>query len=137
MGFKPVLVLVDYIQLVKGFGKSRYEKISEVAEQLKIVAKNTGTVIIMASQVGRDKESPEIFLHDAKDSGSIENSSGVVIGIWRDPKDQQILNVKVLKNTKGRPSMEIPCLILGDSMKIVEAAKIDKKDVPPPTNYPD
>lgn len=130
MGVRPTLVLVDYIQLIRGTGKSRYEQISNVAEQLKIVAKSTGTVIVMASQVGRDKDDPEIRLHDAKDSGSIENSAGVVIGIWRslDDKGTQLLNVRVLKNTKGRPSDPIQCN-LSESMRITERSKIADEDV--------
>lgn len=131
IGVRPTLVLVDYIQLVQGTGgKSRYERISAIAEDLKVVAKSTNTVIVMASQVGRDKESPEITLHDAKDSGSIENSSGVVIGIWRDPNDAKTLNLKVLKNTKGRPSEIIPCHIFNESMRIMERSVVHPEDMP-------
>jgi len=125
MGVKPALVLVDYVQLIEGKGKSRYERSSDVAEQMKIVAKNTGTVVIMASQVGRDKESPEIGLHDAKDSGSIENSSGVVIGIWRDPDDYKTLMIKVVKNTKGGLSKPIPCTIDISCMRIQEKSIVE------------
>lgn len=117
LGVRPTLVLVDYIQLINGMGASRYERLSAIAEQLKIVAKSTGTVIVMASQVSRSKERPEITLHDAKDSGSIENSSGLVIGIWRDHENWKILNVKVLKNTKGKPTEAIQTY-LGDGMRI-------------------
>jgi 5S rRNA maturation endonuclease (ribonuclease M5) len=118
IGVRPVLVIVDYVQLVQGIGRSRYERVSDIAEQMKVVAKATGTVIMMASQVGRDKESPEITLHDAKDSGSIENSSGLIIGIWRDQNLASTLNLRVLKNTKGTPSEVIPCQIsLGMQIK--------------------
>lgn len=131
IGVRPTLVLVDYIQLIQGTtGRSRYERISSIAEDLKIVAKSTNTVIVMASQVGREKEDPEIRLHDAKDSGSIENSSGVVLGIWRDPEDFKTLNMRVLKNTKGRPSDLIRCHIFHESMRIVEKGVVDPADMP-------
>ena len=68
---RPRLVLVDYIGLVHGAGKSRYERVSSVAEDLKVIAKVTQTIIIIASQVGRD-EDPEIRLSSGKDSGSLE-----------------------------------------------------------------
>lgn len=129
MANRPTLVLVDYVQLMGGgVGKSRYERVSAVAEQLKTVAKNTGTVVIMASQVGRDRQSVEVHLHDAKDSGSIENSSGVVIGIWRDDNEADTLNIRVLKNTKGRPSDVIKCHIDTSCMRITEAPKITEAD---------
>jgi 5S rRNA maturation endonuclease (ribonuclease M5) len=130
IGTRPTLVLVDYIQLVKGSGNSRYEKTSGVAEQLKIVAKNTGTVIIMCSQIGRGKEGPEVFLHDAKDSGSIENSSGVVIGIWRDSTTPDELNLRVLKNTKGKSTQIIRCKIEDRTMRIVELSPVREQDIP-------
>src|SRR5258706_3591656 len=57
MGVRPALVMVDYIQLVRGVGTSRYDRVSDAVEELKVIAKNTGTVVIMASQGTRDKES--------------------------------------------------------------------------------
>ncbi len=122
---RPVLVLIDYIQLIKSGGKSRYESTSDVAEQLKIVAKDTGTIIGIASQIGRpstDKgkkkeTSREVSLTDGKDSGSIENSSGLVIGGWRDADDKDRLWLKVLKNTKGQSGLTFACHI-NDSLQI-------------------
>lgn len=125
MGVRPALVLVDYVQLVRGSGASRYDKVSDAAEELKVIAKNTGTVVVMASQVARDKDSPEITLHDAKGSGSIENSSGLVIGIWKDENDSSILCMRVLKNTKGKPGRIIRCKIIDDSMRIVELSPLN------------
>lgn len=82
-GQRPVVVMIDYIQLIRGAGKSRYENMSLVAEELKVIAKATNTILIICSQVAR-KDEGEIGLHDAKDSGSIENSCGLVLGAWRD-----------------------------------------------------
>jgi 5S rRNA maturation endonuclease (ribonuclease M5) len=129
IGVRPVLVEIDYVQLARGEGKSRYERISNFVEEIKIVAKNTGTVVIMVSQIAaRDKKSPQVTLHDAKDSGSIENSSGVVIGMWRDEKDANTLCLKVLKCTKGKPSEIIYCNIEERTMWITEKSKIDGQD---------
>jgi len=115
-GRRPVLVLIDYIQLVGGESSSRYEKTSSVAEDLKAVAKDTGTIIIAASQINRaatGKDEPrEVCLTDGKDSGSIENSSGIVIGAWRDAQDAGRMWLRILKNTKGVPGLTLPCRIL-------------------------
>lgn len=119
MGVRPAVVMIDYVQIVAGgFGK-RYERTSDVAERLKVFAKQTETVVFVASQVGR-KEEPEIHLHDAKDSGSIENSSGLVLGLWRDPGNADRLWVKVLKNTKGRAGHKVACRIDGPRLRITE-----------------
>ena len=131
IGVRPTMVMVDYVQLVQGEGKSRYERASSVAEELKIIAKNTGTVIVMASQVARDRTTNEIGLHDAKESGSIENSSGLVLGIWRDDEKKDVLIMKILKNTKGESGKIIRCRIDTSCMNIVELSPIDEADIPP------
>jgi hypothetical protein len=49
---------------------------------------------------GGSKGRHEVGLYDGKESGSLENSCGVLLGIW---KTSQIeMNCKVLKNTKGQ-----------------------------------
>lgn len=127
IGRKPLLVMVDYVQLVRGNGSSKYDRVSDAAEELKVIAKNTGTVVIMSSQIARDKDSPEVTLHDAKGSGSIENSSSLAIGIWRDKDDSSILCLRVLKNTKGKPGRVIRCKILDDSMRIVPLSPVSEE----------
>lgn len=104
IGGKPTMILVDYIGLITGKGTSRYERMSYVAEEMKKMAKATKTIIIMACQIHRkgDDSTGEIFLHDAKDSGSIENSSGIVLGAWREGKEGEIMKLKILKQTKGK-----------------------------------
>ena len=134
IGERPKLVLIDYIGLVHGSGKSRYERISGVAEELKVIAKRTQTIIIMASQVSRSEES-EIALTSGKDSGSLENSSGLVIGLWRDAKDATLMNLKVLKSTKGGAGTRFECNYNLDTLAITERSQIADADVP--TRYTD
>lgn len=120
-GNKPIVVFVDYIGLVKSKGsKSRYESVSMVAEDLKVIAKKTGTIIIVGTQVARDKNAKtlEVGLHDAKDSGSIENSAGLVLGCWRPASDHLV--IKVLKNTKGFSGDVIDCRFDGAKMRITQ-----------------
>jgi replicative DNA helicase len=131
IGRKPRLVVVDYLQLMKAQkAASRYERFSDIAENLKVVAKSTGTIVIAASQISRksDSESPEVFLHDAKESGSIENSASLVLGAWLDDDDRTKLTVKVLKCTRGRPGARVICNFIGETMRINERAKT--QDIP-------
>lgn len=125
MGTRPAVVMVDYIGLLASPGKSRYERVSEAAEQMKVLAKSTDTIFLVASQVARsaDDES-EVSLHDAKDSGSIENSAGLVLGAWR-TDDGSTMKIKVLKNTKGRAGRVIDCNYDGEKMTITEKARIE------------
>lgn len=122
-GQNPVVVLIDYVGLIGAPGTSRYERMSYVAEQIKILAKSTNTIIICAGQIHRKlgDEGSEVKLHDGKDSGSIENSAGLVLGVWKPttgkPSDMKI---KVLKNTKGRAGFIIDCNFNGETMQITE-----------------
>lgn len=134
MGVRPALVLIDYIQLISGVGAKRYEVISDAAEELKRIAKTTKTIIVIASQVKRKEDSSgmEVSLHDAKESGAIENSCGLVLGVWRPEPDK--LHIRILKNTKGRSmgkEEQIECRFDGASMTITELEKspIDEADV--------
>ena len=131
MGTKPVLVALDYAQLMQGKGNSRYERASDVAESLKVVAKATGTIIAVASQVDRaSAKAGDIGIHSGKDSGSLENSAGVVVACKRDEKDESLLYMKVVKSTKGGAGTEVLCNINGAMATITERSKIQEGDVP-------
>jgi hypothetical protein len=125
MGGKPVLVLVDYAQLLLGSGNSRYERASSVAEGIKVIAKATQTIIFVASQVDRaSAKEGDIGLHSAKDSGSLENSAGIVIGAHRDADDPGLLHLRVLKATKGGAGLTIRCNIDGAKSRITERSPV-------------
>lgn len=125
IGERPALVLIDYIGLVQARGTSRYERMSNVAENLKNIAKSTNTIIIAASQVHRkaDDDSAEIDLHDAKDSGSIENSSGVVLGVWREGEGGKTMIISVVKQTKKKAKFKVYCQFDGTTYTISEIPK--------------
>jgi replicative DNA helicase len=121
MGVRPVVVGIDYAQLVVGMGKSRYEKMTSVMSDIKSMGKNTGTVIAITSQTNtRGADSVEVGLSDGKDSGQIENSTALHIGAWRDPNDDDTLILRVNKNTRGYPGLTIRCNWDGPRMMITE-----------------
>lgn len=123
IGQKPHLVMVDYIGLVRGRnGASRYERISDAAQSLKMIAKQEKVVVIMNSQIRRknEDESGEIFLHDGKDSGAIEESSGMLWGVWRHEDDKAKMYIKILKVTKGGGGLIVECTAEWRTMNIRE-----------------
>lgn len=121
MDGKPNMVVVDYIGLMVGEGtRSTYERISQIATGLKVLSKRTNTVVFAACQIHRkgDEEAGELYLHDARDSGAIEQSSGLLLGIWRDPDDKCMLNIKVIKQTKGEGGLIVKALVDWATMTI-------------------
>ena len=119
-GVYPNILIVDYIGLMSAKGtRGRYERMSDAAEELKSLAKRTKTVVIVVCQVSRKEgNEPEIYLHDAKDSGSIENSAGLLLGLWRDTASRTLMHCKILKNTKGTAGSIIDCEYDGARMQI-------------------
>lgn len=81
---KVKLVVVDYIQLVKGRGDSRYDRVTDVSNMLRELAKNYAPVLGV-SQLAKpergDKRPPRIF--DMKESGSIEQDAHVILMPYR------------------------------------------------------
>ena len=114
------IVAIDYIGLVGGKAGSRYERVSQAAEGIKTLAKDLDAVVIVVSQIHRkgSDEAKEIGLHDAKDSGSIENSGQVVLGLWRDDDGEMV--VRVNKGTKGGSALRIQCNFDPNSLVITE-----------------
>lgn len=128
IGQRPVVVAVDYVGLISHLGsRSRYESMSNIAEQLKVVAKRTNVIMLIASQKSRpDKtkkeESLVVNLHEAKDSGSLENSAGIVLGAWR--PEQRRMMIKILKNTSGTSGETIEAVVEGATMRITAPQQI-------------
>lgn len=125
MGQRPRLVMVDYAQLVNGEGRSKYEQMTSAMEDLKALAINTNTIVVVASQMQRpkDERNIEVGLYSGKESGQIENSCQLHIGGWRDKDDKTLLWLRVNKNTKGESGMMVPCNFDGARMLITERTK--------------
>jgi replicative DNA helicase len=75
------LVLVDYVQLMRGAGANRYEQLRDVAYGLKAMAKDLAVPVIALAQLNRGVESRERKrpgLSDLRDSGAIEEAADIV-----------------------------------------------------------
>ena len=82
------LILVDYIQLMKGDTKgNREQEIGSIARGLKELAKELNVPVIALSQLSRDVEKrggerrPQ--LSDLRESGSLEQDADIVVFLWR------------------------------------------------------
>lgn len=138
------LVVVDYIQLMKGSSRkteNRVQELSEIARSLKAMAKELKVPVVALGQLnraveGRDDKRPQ--LSDIRDSGSIEAEADVVMLLYRDmyykmrteghkyersPEDIEVAEIIVSKHRNG----DVGTVYLGFQPSFVRYLNIDEE----------
>jgi replicative DNA helicase len=105
------LLLVDYIQRIRGHGEKRHEQVGDVVRSLKTLARDLDIPVIALSQVGRQVESRQNDrrprMGDLSDSSEIEKEADQVLTLYRDEvydektEDKGIAEISICKNRHG------------------------------------
>jgi len=107
------VVCIDYLGYLKScINGSNYEKVSANARAIKGLAKRLGIKIILLVQTSRDGEdgTVPVKLHHLRDSGAIEESADIVVGLWGDKDQANRLHGELLKNRDGEKGGKFDCL---------------------------
>ena len=131
------LVMIDYLQLMSGSGKSdsRQQEVSEISRALKALAREIDAPVIALSQLSRACETrPDHrpMLSDLRESGAIEQDADVVMFLYRDDyynkdsPDKNIAEVIIAKQRNG-PIGTVNLVWLPDFTKFVSLSREEQE----------
>ena len=105
-GFKPDVVVIDYLNLINPSTKNlnSYESVKEIAEQLRAMAFKFNIPVVSASQVnrtGHGKADPG--MENISESIGLPATCDVLCALWQEDTDRTlgILNMSIKKNRFG------------------------------------
>lgn len=107
---KHFIVFVDHVGLIGVRAKSSYEKMTEVAKELRKMSLDNNCTIIGLCQLNREatKNAKQPNLSMLRDSGELEQSASKVIFVWRNEKDCAEDYYLVIEKNRSGPKSIIP-----------------------------
>jgi len=106
----PSLVVVDFVQNMKGPGEGETERVQEITKELQVMAKTLGTTVMLLSQISNEgAKSYAAGTLPYKGSSAIGQAADVGARIWRDKDEEErnpeklaTLRMLIPKNRHGR-----------------------------------
>jgi replicative DNA helicase len=98
---KADVVFIDYLGLINGTGKSRYEIITNVSMELHNMAQQTGITVFALSQLNRNATGRRPTMADLRESGQVEQDADVIVLLHRVNEDLNDMDVIIEKNKEG------------------------------------
>jgi replicative DNA helicase len=132
------LVIVDYLQLMRGRGKfeRREQEIAEISRSLKALAKELQVPVIALSQLNRGVETrggnKNPTLADLRESGAIEQDADVIIFLYRDTKDEMDSKGKVIVDIakqRNGPTDKISHTFLDYCTRFVDSSDVEYQEM--------
>ena len=107
---KHFIVFVDHVGLIGVRAKNSYEKMTEVAKELRKMSLDNNCTIIGLCQLNREatKNAKQPNLSMLRDSGELEQSASKVIFVWKDEKDCAEDYYLVIEKNRSGPKSIIP-----------------------------
>ncbi len=104
-------VFIDYLQLMSSVGSSRYEKVTNISQGLKLLAKELSVPVICLSQLrrptdGQKEHRPQ--LTDLRESGQIEQDADKIIFLTRDTEATPNLVQAIVAKHRDGPIGDAP-----------------------------
>jgi len=134
MEYKVGLIIIDYLQLMSGRGKTenRQQEISEISRSLKALARELKVPVVALSQLSRAPETRagnKPVLSDLRESGAIEQDADLVAFLYRDDyynqdsEKKNIAEVIIAKQRNG-PTGVVELVWLGQFTKFASYDRV-------------
>lgn len=105
------LVVVDYLQLVRGQGRDRRLEVDDISQRLKALARTCKVPVLSLSQLSRaveQRQDHKPMLSDLRESGGLEQDADLVLALHREEvfnpntDRKNIADLIVLKHRNGQ-----------------------------------
>lgn len=122
------LVAVDYLQLIGGKGRNRFEVLCDISRRLKLLAKQFDIAILAPAQLSREveKEQRTPRLSDLRECGNIEQDADCVLFIHHKPgnaeKDEEYSLIVAKQRSGMARCRPIKLMVDGPRFRVWEAA---------------
>jgi replicative DNA helicase len=123
------LIVIDYLQLMRGDGNNRNEELGGITRSLKLLARELACPIVALSQLSRkveERTDKRPMMSDLRESGAIEQDADVILMMYRDDyynKESRLkgyAEVLVRKQRMG-PLGEVPLVFQGEFSRFRDA----------------
>lgn len=103
------IIVVDYLQLMRARGGSRYEQVTNISLDLHTIAQSLGVTVVALSQLSRSNDDHTPKNSDLRESGQLEQDADVILMMKLEKQSEPAgpRKIFVTKNKEGELFMSL------------------------------